>query len=89
MAKAFTWCRYVDLSMLPKSDSGALDLKPFDLTDNDPLSALPLVKLVDNFKASFDYVANVGTTFTFLTNKDAPLYRSVTLWRFEQLTMKL
>jgi hypothetical protein len=36
---------------------------------------LPLVKLVDNFDASYSYVANEGTVFTFLTNLNAPLYR--------------
>jgi prolyl oligopeptidase len=36
---------------------------------------LPVVKLVDNFDASYDYVANEGTSFTFKTNLDAPRYR--------------
>ena len=36
---------------------------------------LPLVKLVDNFDASYSYVANEGSVFTFLTNLNAPLYR--------------
>ncbi|KAL8459207.1 hypothetical protein ACS0TY_036616 [Phlomoides rotata] len=33
---------------------------------------LPFVKLIDTFDASYDYVTNDGTIFTFLTNKDAP-----------------
>lgn len=34
-----------------------------------------MVKLVDNFEASYDYVANEGDTFYFMTNLDAPRYR--------------
>jgi prolyl oligopeptidase len=36
---------------------------------------LPLVKLVDNFDASWDYVANDGQHLTLKTNLDAPRYR--------------
>jgi prolyl oligopeptidase len=38
---------------------------------------LPVVKLVDNFDASWDYVANDGEAFTLKTNLDAPRYRWV------------
>lgn len=38
---------------------------------------LPVVKLVDNFDASWDYVANDGEAFTLKTNLDAPRYRCV------------
>lgn len=38
---------------------------------------LPLTKLVDDFAAQWEYVANEGTTFTFKTNLSAPRYRSV------------
>ncbi len=36
-----------------------------------------MVKLVDNFEAQWEYVANTATSFTFLTNLEAPRYRSV------------
>ena len=35
------------------------------------------LKLVDSFEASYRYVANVGTTFYFLTTLDAPKYRLI------------
>ncbi len=37
---------------------------------------LPLTKLVDDFAAQWEYVANEGTRFTFKTNLSAPRYRS-------------
>lgn len=36
---------------------------------------LPLAKLVDNFEGQYEYVANVGSVFTFKTNLHAPRYR--------------
>ena len=36
---------------------------------------LPIVKLVDNFEASYSYVANDGSVFSFMTNLHAPRYR--------------
>ncbi|RYR48721.1 hypothetical protein Ahy_A07g034786 isoform C [Arachis hypogaea] len=38
---------------------------------------LPFVKLIDNFDAQYHDIANDGTVFTFLTNKDAPKYKLV------------
>ncbi|CAN4123051.1 unnamed protein product [Withania somnifera] len=58
---------YCDLSALPngiESYKGRGD-------------ALPFNKLVDNFDASYDYVAHNSTAFTFQTNKDAPKYKLV------------
>lgn len=67
---------YVDLQALQGSEGkGALDFTPYDF-HKDP-KALPVVKLVDNFDAQYEYIANEGTTFTFQTNYKAPLYRSV------------
>jgi prolyl oligopeptidase len=43
------------------------------LTDTD--SMLDFVKLVDNFDAQYQYVANDGPVFTFITNKNAPKYK--------------
>jgi len=56
---------YVDLTTL----SGGLA----SLKDTDHL--LPFKKLVDNFEAQYQYVANDGPIFTFLTNTNAPKYK--------------
>ncbi|KAI0637652.1 prolyl oligopeptidase [Trametes polyzona] len=36
-------------------------------------------KLVNEFEANYQYIANDGTKFYFLTNKDAPMYKLVTV----------
>jgi len=65
---------YVDLQALPEfSKDAALDFTPYDY--NSGPQALPVVKLVDDFEAAYDYVANEGMVFTFQTNYQAPLYR--------------
>lgn len=38
---------------------------------------LPFVKVIDEFDAQYQAVANDDTVFTFLTNKDAPKYKLV------------
>ncbi|KAI8004854.1 Prolyl endopeptidase [Camellia lanceoleosa] len=38
---------------------------------------LPFVKLIDNFDAVYNAIANDDTLFTFWTNKDAPKYKLV------------
>jgi prolyl oligopeptidase len=53
---------YCDLSLLPNGIEG------FKGTEN----LLPFVKFIDNFDASYQEVANDGSLFTFLTNKNAP-----------------
>ena len=47
---------------------------------------LPVVKLVDNFDASYGCVANEGPVFTFITNLDAPRYRYEGSLRQEHLS---
>lgn len=65
---------YVDLQALPEfSKDAALDFTPYDY--NSGPKALPVVKLIDDFEAAYDYVANEGMAFTFQTNYQAPLYR--------------
>ena len=67
---------YVDLQSLPEfSKDKAIDFAPYDYKSGP--KALPVVKLVDNFEAAYDYLANQGFVFTFQTNYNAPLYRSV------------
>ncbi|KAF9201450.1 hypothetical protein BGZ49_008304 [Haplosporangium sp. Z 27] len=38
---------------------------------------MDLVKLVDNFDGSYEYITNKGTVFYFKTNKDAPLCKVI------------
>ncbi|KAH0456383.1 hypothetical protein IEQ34_014290 [Dendrobium chrysotoxum] len=58
---------YCDLSAL----SGGLDVLKARK------DMLPFVKLVDNFEAGYNVVANNDTEFTFLTNKESPRYKLV------------
>jgi prolyl oligopeptidase len=64
----------VDIDALPRGEDGVLSLKGFDRRSPDA-TPLPVVKLVDNFDASYDYVANEGSIMTFHTNLNAPRYR--------------
>ncbi|KAF8702461.1 hypothetical protein HU200_032839 [Digitaria exilis] len=56
---------YCDLSALPHGMEGMKGTH----------GMLPFVKLVDKFEACYSLIANDGTEFTFLTNKDAPRYK--------------
>ncbi|XP_010324783.1 uncharacterized protein [Solanum lycopersicum] len=58
---------YCDLSALPDWVEGCKGRNEL----------LPFIKLVDNFVASYEYVANDGSALTFRTNKDAPKYKLV------------
>lgn len=67
---------YVDLRKLKRQEgTGVIDFAAYDFYKG--AEKLPVVKLVDNFDASYDYVANDGAIFTFQTNLDAPRYRLV------------
>lgn len=67
---------HLDLSAIPRSpDTGALDFSRFDFFAGP--EKLPVSKLVDDFEASYDYVANEGDSFYFKTNLGAPRYRVV------------
>lgn len=63
-----------DIDALPRGDDGILDLARYDRRSPDALP-FPVVKLVDNFDAAYDYVANEGSVMTFQTNLNAPRYR--------------
>ena len=65
---------YVDIDALPRGDDGILDLTSFDRRSPNA-APFPVVKLVDNFDAAYDYVANDGAVMTFHTNLNAPRYR--------------
>lgn len=58
---------YCDLSLLA---NGLAGFKGCD-------DLLPMEKLVDNFDAQYELIANDGTSFTFLTNRNAPKYKLV------------
>ena len=64
---------YVALDELPR-ENDAIDFAIFDLR-KDGNKPLPIVKLVDNFDASYDCVANEGSVFTFHSNLGAPRYK--------------
>jgi len=58
---------YCDLTALPQGLEGFKGKKEM----------LPFQKLIDNFEAQYDLVANDGALFTFRTNKNAPRYKLV------------
>ncbi|KAG2433756.1 hypothetical protein HXX76_008118 [Chlamydomonas incerta] len=66
----------VDMQGLDKTAGGAVDWAKYDFFKKGS-KKLPVVKLVDDFSASFSVVANEGTTFYIMTNLDAPRYRLV------------
>ncbi|KAH9293646.1 hypothetical protein KI387_041148 [Taxus chinensis] len=58
---------YCDLGTLPQGIEGFKGKE----------ETLPFYKLIDNFEAEYDHIANDDTVFTFRTNKDAPRYKLV------------
>jgi len=67
---------YIDMQALSERKAdGSVDWNAYDFYKG--RKKLPVVKLVDSFTASFSYVANEGTRFTFKTNLNAPRYRVV------------
>lgn len=46
-------------------------------TGRGPEADYPLLRLVDNFDASWEYLINLGRTYYFFTNLSAPMYRIV------------
>lgn len=59
---------------------------PHGLQGHSRMDLLPFVKLVDNFDASYQYIAHDDTVFTFLTNKCAPKYKIVRVDLMEPTT---
>ncbi|XP_065184175.1 prolyl endopeptidase-like [Sycon ciliatum] len=55
---------YCKLSDLPNGITGCTDM-------------LPCVKLIDNFDAKYDYIANDGREFSFMTNLKSPRYKLI------------
>ncbi|MEW5297596.1 MAG: hypothetical protein WDW36_000797 [Sanguina aurantia] len=66
---------YVDMDLLKKTAAGTVDFEAYKFASGK--SPLPLVKLIDNFDASFSVLANEGSKFSFITNLNAPRYRIV------------
>lgn len=58
---------YFDLSVLPNGLEGFKEKN----------SLLPFIKVIDEFDAQYQVIANDDTFFTFLTNKNAPKYKLV------------
>ncbi|XP_057974326.1 uncharacterized protein LOC131162155 [Malania oleifera] len=58
---------YCDISLIPNGLDSFRERK----------GLLPFNKLIDEFDARYVAIANDGTSFTFLTNKDAPRYKLV------------
>lgn len=67
---------HLDLRQLPTGKGGgSLDFSQYDRQKGASAKPLPLVKLVDDFEAAWEVLANEGTSFTLMTNLNAPRYR--------------
>jgi prolyl oligopeptidase len=69
--KAYT----CDLGLLERAADGSIMFQKVSFEDSKP--RLPLVKLADDFSASWDLVAVDATVFTIKTNSEAPRERLV------------
>lgn len=67
---------YVDLEALPRGEHGSLALETYDCFKKGH-SKFPVVKLVDDFEAQWEVIANEEQSFTLMTNLNAPRYRIV------------
>ncbi len=62
---------FVDLSAIPTHpETGALDFAAFAYKTG--TRQLPVVKLIDDFDASWSYVGGEGNQWTLVTNLNAP-----------------
>ena len=68
---------YLELAQLPTDQTGTLDFTLYDRSAPGGVRPLPLEKLIDDFSAQWEYVANEGPLFTLKTNLAAPRYRIV------------
>ena len=68
---------HMPVAALPvNASTGALDLSSYDMRlPADKRAALPLTKLVNDFKASYAVVATQGDVWTLQTSLNAPLGR--------------
>ena len=72
--------QHVQCTVRPCSlQGGTLDLSAFDVSKGGSPKPLPVVKLVDNFDAQWEVVANEGHVFTLMTNHSAPRYKCALL----------
>ena len=64
---------YMEVASLPISNTtGGMDLSAYDLQKGAAAKPLPIVKLVDDFSASWNLVASDGPIWTLSTNLNAP-----------------
>ena len=63
---------YIDAAALPvNAKTGAMDLTPYDRQKGAAAKPLPIVKLIDDFRASFSVIANDGPVWTLSTDLNA------------------
>lgn len=64
---------YVEVAGLPVSAAtGGMDLSAYDLRKGAAAQPLPIVKLIDDFSASWALIASDGPVWTLNTNLNAP-----------------